>query len=265
VRPIEQRLTDLSLELSDADTDCRLRAKHALRSSEETTLFDDCHEHFELHQFHVKFSRPFLLLQKRKGPLSTSDNDPWHRIKIFLRWSLSGSGVHTNSPNTDNDYSKDAIEVGNHSRSSCIRTWSRRVRLDEGEAGLKSSSHRLYRIPRSSLVSLINFIYLELPACLTREIQTDQIAPESFAARMGFAHSGVPPTGSFLLAAHGKSWRTLLQTFRTKVFLSMSNEFSAKTASSLCGREDRFKASYNFSESGHDAHINLLTGKAVSE
>jgi hypothetical protein len=62
----------------------------------------------------------------------------------------------------------------------------------------------------------------------------------------------------------GESWRTLLQTFRTKVFLSLSDDFSAKTASSLCGREDRLKASYNFSESGHDAHISLLTGKAVS-
>jgi hypothetical protein len=62
----------------------------------------------------------------------------------------------------------------------------------------------------------------------------------------------------------GESWRTLLQTFRTKVFLSLSDDFSAKTASSLCGREDRIKASYNFSESGHDAHISLLTGKAVS-
>ena len=62
----------------------------------------------------------------------------------------------------------------------------------------------------------------------------------------------------------GETWRTLLQTFRTKVFLALSDDFSAKTASSLCGREDRLKASYNFSESGHDAHISLLTGKAVS-
>src|SRR5258706_15230731 len=62
----------------------------------------------------------------------------------------------------------------------------------------------------------------------------------------------------------GESWRTLLQTFRTKVFLSLSDDFSAKTASSLCGREDRLKASYNFSESGHDAQVSLLTGKAMS-
>jgi hypothetical protein len=62
----------------------------------------------------------------------------------------------------------------------------------------------------------------------------------------------------------GETWRTLLQTFRTKVFLALSDDFSARTASSLCGREDRLKTSYNFSESGHDAHVSLLTGKAIS-
>ena len=62
----------------------------------------------------------------------------------------------------------------------------------------------------------------------------------------------------------GESWRTLLQTFRTKIFLSLSDDFSARTASELCGREDRLKASYNLSESGHDAQVSLLTGKAMS-
>jgi hypothetical protein len=65
-------------------------------------------------------------------------------------------------------------------------------------------------------------------------------------------------------ALPGESWRTLLQTFRTKIFLSLSDDFSARTASELCGREDRLKASYNLSESGHDARVSLLTGKALS-
>jgi TraM recognition site of TraD and TraG len=65
-------------------------------------------------------------------------------------------------------------------------------------------------------------------------------------------------------ALPGDSWRTLLQTFRTKIFLCLSDDFSAKTASELCGREDRLKVSYNLSESGHDASVSLLTGKAVS-
>jgi hypothetical protein len=65
-------------------------------------------------------------------------------------------------------------------------------------------------------------------------------------------------------ALPGESWRTLLQTFRTKIFLSLSDDFSARIASELCGREDKLKASYNLSESGHDANVSYLTGKALS-
>ena len=62
----------------------------------------------------------------------------------------------------------------------------------------------------------------------------------------------------------GESWRTLLQTFRTKIFLALSDEFSAKIASELCGREDQWKVNYNISESGHDARVSLWTGKAMA-
>lgn len=65
-------------------------------------------------------------------------------------------------------------------------------------------------------------------------------------------------------ALPGESWRTLLQTFRTKIFLSLSDDFSARIASDLCGREDRLKASYNLSESGHDANVSFLTGKSLA-
>jgi len=63
----------------------------------------------------------------------------------------------------------------------------------------------------------------------------------------------------------GESWRTLLQTFRTKIFLALSDDFSARTASELCGREDQLKVSYNISESGHDARVSFLTGKTLSD
>src|SRR6266576_1914421 len=65
-------------------------------------------------------------------------------------------------------------------------------------------------------------------------------------------------------ALPGESWRTLLQTFRTKIFLSLSDDFSARIASELCRREYKLKASYNLSESGHDANVSFLTGKALS-
>ena len=57
-----------------------------------------------------------------------------------------------------------------------------------------------------------------------------------------------------------ESWRTLMQCFRTKVFLATSDEFTARTAAELCGRRDRLKAHYSISESGRDAHISLLSG-----
>jgi len=62
----------------------------------------------------------------------------------------------------------------------------------------------------------------------------------------------------------GESWRTLFQTFRTKIFLALSDEFSARIASELCGREDQWKVNYNISESGHDARVSLWTGKALA-
>jgi hypothetical protein len=65
-------------------------------------------------------------------------------------------------------------------------------------------------------------------------------------------------------ALSGDGWRTLLQTFRTKIFLALSDDFSAHTASVLCGREDQLKASYSLSESGHDTKVSWLTGKALS-
>jgi hypothetical protein len=63
----------------------------------------------------------------------------------------------------------------------------------------------------------------------------------------------------------GESYRTLLQTFRTKIFLALSDEFSSKTASELCGQEDKPFISYTITESGQDSQISILSGKATSE
>ena len=63
----------------------------------------------------------------------------------------------------------------------------------------------------------------------------------------------------------GEAWRTLLQTFRTKIFLALSDDFSAKTASELCGKEEQFKLNYSISENGQDARISLLTGRAAAQ
>jgi hypothetical protein len=62
----------------------------------------------------------------------------------------------------------------------------------------------------------------------------------------------------------GETWRTLFQTFRTKIFLALSDEFSAKIASELCGKVDQWKVNYNIAESGHDARVSLFTGNAIA-
>jgi hypothetical protein len=64
---------------------------------------------------------------------------------------------------------------------------------------------------------------------------------------------------------HGESWRTLLQTFRTKIFLTLSDDFSARIASELCGKEEQLKMNYSISESGQDARISMLTGRARAQ
>ena len=61
-----------------------------------------------------------------------------------------------------------------------------------------------------------------------------------------------------------ESWRTLLQCFRNKVFLATSDEFTARNAAELCGKRDRLKSHYSLSESGREAHISLLTGRAAA-
>jgi type IV secretory pathway TraG/TraD family ATPase VirD4 len=62
----------------------------------------------------------------------------------------------------------------------------------------------------------------------------------------------------------GETWRTLLQTFRTKIFLALSDDFSARCASELCGKEEQLKLHYSLSESGHDAGVSVLTGRSTA-
>ncbi len=62
----------------------------------------------------------------------------------------------------------------------------------------------------------------------------------------------------------GESWRTLLQGFRTKIILSLSDDFSARMAADLCGKSERLKAGYRLAETGQDAHVSLLTRRPTA-
>ena len=59
-----------------------------------------------------------------------------------------------------------------------------------------------------------------------------------------------------------EAWRTLLQTLRTRIFLSLSDEASAEIASKLCGQVAKIKSSYTINESGKSSGINLLSAQA---
>ena len=59
-----------------------------------------------------------------------------------------------------------------------------------------------------------------------------------------------------------EAWRTLLQTLRTRIFLSLSDEASAEMASKLCGQVAKIKSSYTINESARSSGINLLSAQA---
>jgi len=66
-------------------------------------------------------------------------------------------------------------------------------------------------------------------------------------------------------ALPGETWRTLLQTFRTKIFLALSDDFSARTASEMCGQDEKWRVNYNISESGQDSRVSYLTGRPLAD
>ena len=59
-----------------------------------------------------------------------------------------------------------------------------------------------------------------------------------------------------------EAWRALLQTLRTRIFLSLSDDASARIASDLCGQVAKIKPSYTISETSRRAEVSPLSGRA---
>ena len=59
-----------------------------------------------------------------------------------------------------------------------------------------------------------------------------------------------------------EAWRTLLQTLRTRIFLSLSDDASAQTASALCGQVAKIKPSYTITESAKQSEVSMLSAQA---
>jgi hypothetical protein len=57
---------------------------------------------------------------------------------------------------------------------------------------------------------------------------------------------------------------TLLQAFRTRIFLSTSDPDTARYASEICGKIDRTRISYTVSESSNNANVGWLSGRTSS-
>ncbi len=60
----------------------------------------------------------------------------------------------------------------------------------------------------------------------------------------------------------GEAWRTLVQTLRTRIFLALSDEASARIASEMCGAVMRTRASHTFTETTGRPEFSLLSGRA---
>ena len=58
--------------------------------------------------------------------------------------------------------------------------------------------------------------------------------------------------------------KTLLQAFRTKVFLTTTDPDTARYASELCGKVDKIRISYTVSESSSNANVGWLSGRTSS-
>ena len=60
----------------------------------------------------------------------------------------------------------------------------------------------------------------------------------------------------------GEAWRTLVQTLRTRIFLSLSDDSSARIASEMCGSVMKTQPSYTFTETTGRPEFSLLSGRA---
>ncbi|MEI9978246.1 MAG: TraM recognition domain-containing protein [Edaphobacter sp.] len=71
-------------------------------------------------------------------------------------------------------------------------------------------------------------------------------------------------TSSLKDALPNEGVKTLLQGFRSKVFLSTSDPDTARFASEICGKADRTRISYTVSESSSNANVGWLSGRTSS-
>jgi hypothetical protein len=65
-------------------------------------------------------------------------------------------------------------------------------------------------------------------------------------------------------ALPNEGFKTLMQTFRTKIFLTTTDPDTARFASEICGKVDKTKISYTVAESSNNAQVGWLSGRTSS-
>jgi TraM recognition site of TraD and TraG len=65
-------------------------------------------------------------------------------------------------------------------------------------------------------------------------------------------------------ALPNEGFKTLMQTFRTKIFLTTSDPDTARFASEICGKVDKTKISYTVAESSNNPQVGWLSGRTSS-
>jgi hypothetical protein len=65
-------------------------------------------------------------------------------------------------------------------------------------------------------------------------------------------------------ALPNEGFKTLMQTFRTKIFLTTTDPDTARFASEICGKTDKTRISYTVSESSNNAQVGWLSGRTSS-
>ena len=75
---------------------------------------------------------------------------------------------------------------------------------------------------------------------------------------------GTQSVSSLKEALPNEGFKTLMQTFRTKIFLTTSDPDTARFASEICGKVDKTKISYTVAESSNNAQVGWLSGRTLS-
>ena len=200
--------------------DARLRTSIVEGISVFLSLFDD----------NPAVKRVFCPPKETYDPERNRDGRYGRPLPPFARADRAGQGVRAELPGSANPGL--ARTIGTLMKQDFQRAVLNRIPKMERE--------RQARALAAGAVSL-----RRIPVLCHRRRERSVAATRSSSRSPGrrSASRSSPPRASARCARRlpGESWRTLLQTFRTKIFLALSDDFSARTACDLAARKSSSK------------------------